>query len=247
MFIFLLFPLFIIGGYLIGLNLDKIENILFNKQNSSSLEAKIVAPKEEEKNITIITAPPLTVLPNIEHKEKLALEPVIPIIEMEQERTKSSRTKASHRKKVVSKTVHAKRNSYLTAQELKRGKADDDISSYNGNRRDTTRLKKIHLHSSSIDYVEKMKKKFSKSRNPREALLLAKEFYKQGAYAKAENWALRANKIDSNLDESWIIFAQSKAKMAKKEEALKILVAYYNKTKSDKVKVAILRIKKGKI
>ena len=244
MFIFLLFPLFIVGGYFIGVNFDKLENILFNKENSSNLEAKIVTPKEEEKNITIvpllISSPPL----KIEKKEALALEPVIPIIDMDKERVKRSKVKSSHRKQVASKTVHAKRNSYLTVQELKNVKDD---ASFNGNRRDTTRLKKIHLHSSSIDYMEKMKMKFLKSQNPREALLLAKAFYKQGAYAKAENWALRANKIDSNLDESWIIFAQSKAKMAKKEEAIKILVAYYNKTKSNKVKTAITRIKRGKI
>jgi len=240
-FIFLLFPLFIAGGYFIGVHFDKLEDMLFNKKIASNhIESKVVPIiKQEEKNITILTPSPLsTIALNVGKKEELSLEPIIPIIDMEREKAKSYKPVVTHHKKSVSKGVRAKPNTYLTAKELSKVKS---------NSRDTTHLKKIHLYSSSKNYIEMMQEKFSKSKQPREALLLAKEFYRKGAYKKSEGWALRANKIDSNLDESWIIFAQSKAKMDKKTEAIKILLAYYDKTKSAKVKRAIEKIKSGKI
>ena len=236
--LFLLFPLFIFGGYFIGLNFDTLENIFFPKEVTSNIKIAEVPPKEVEKNITTITAlqEPLPLV--IEKREEMALEPIIPIIDMDREKIKRTKSVSSYHKKSVSATVRARPNSYLTAQDLSKVKAHP---------RDTTRLKKIDIHSSSKNYIETMEKKFLKNKQPREALLLAEAFYRKGIYKKSEEWALRANKIDSNLDESWIIFAQSKAKMGKREEAIKILLAYYNKSKSAKVKRAIENIKSRKL
>ena len=248
MFIFSLFPLVIVGGYFIGLNFDKLEALLFHP---SSTTVQSVQPiqnisKTVEKNLTVtspiepLLPPPVVVKKEIIEEEELALEPVIPIIDMEQERVKRTYRKpsVSRPKKNISHGVRAKPNTYLTAQ---------DLSKVKYQLRDTTQLKKIHLHSSSKNYIKTMKEKFLKSKQPREALLLAQEFYRRGEYVKSESWAFKANKIDSNLDESWIIFAKSKAKMSKKNEAIKILSAYYNKSKSAKVRVAIEKIKTGKL
>jgi len=168
-------------------------------------------------------------------KETLSLEPVIPIVDMENEKFYSSKRKV--KKASVRRVVHAKKATYLTASELKNTQGS----------RDTTKLKKINLTSSSKNYIETMKLKFSKRKTARDALLLAKAFYRRGQYKASEKWALRANKLDSDNAESWIIFASSKAKMGQKNEAIKILFTYYQRSKSTKVRAVIDKIKIGQI
>jgi tetratricopeptide (TPR) repeat protein len=92
-----------------------------------------------------------------------------------------------------------------------------------------------------------MKAKFAKSKNSRDALLLAKAYYKEGKYQESEQWALSANKLDNNLEESWLLFAKAKAKLGKKEEAVTILASYYKKSHSTKAKSLMGQIKTGKI
>lgn len=195
----------------------------------------------DESNLSV--TPPITLkeekieakLTEATTKESLSLAPVIPIIDMEKERYKRSTPRA---KRVSEpKTVRAKTATYLDPSELK------NIE----HARDTTKLKKINLSSSSKNYIETMKAKFLKSKNPREALLLAKVFYKRGAYKESEKWALIANKLDSKQADSWIIFAKSKVKMGQKDEAIKILFTYYKKSKSAKVKAVIEKIKTGEV
>ncbi len=178
--------------------------------------------------------------------EELFFKPIIPIIDMDREVKKSSkrrRTAVVHRAKKESNRVKAKPSKYITPEELSKVKT----ASTHYMERDTTNLKRINLSSSSKNYIETMKKKFYRSKNPRDALLLAKAFYRDRKYRDSEKWGLEANRLDSNLDESWIIFAKSKAKLGRKKEAIKILAMYYDKSKSHRVRVAIDKIKVGKI
>ncbi len=87
-----------------------------------------------------------------------------------------------------------------------------------------------------------MKDKFQKNKNPREALLIAKAYYRAGNYKESEKWALKANGLNRNLEESWLLFAKSKNALGQKDEALKILITYYNKTRSPKVRLLIEKI-----
>jgi tetratricopeptide (TPR) repeat protein len=171
--------------------------------------------------------------------EKVSLEPVIPIIDMEKEERKVShrislkKPVSSHRKTTVKKHIKAKPSAYLTANEL----ATVNTSL------DSRKIKKINMTTSSINYIETIKQKFIKTKKPREALLLAKAYYAKKEYSKSEEWALRANKLNSQLDESWLMFAKSKVKLGKRDEALKILVSYYRKTHSSTAKALIEKIK----
>ncbi len=174
----------------------------------------------------------------------ILLEPIIPVIDLEKEEVvhyvKKSVTK---RHTPNTRLVRAKANDYLTAKELSTmGRAE----------RVTTPskphiIKRIKLHSTSANYIETMKEKYAHSHSSRDALLLAKAYYKKGAYSEAEGWALRANEINSKLEDSWLMFAKSKAKMGKKQEAINILAKYYTKSKSVKAKALIGQIKTGKI
>lgn len=81
------------------------------------------------------------------------MKPVIPIIDMDSNR----RAVSHHQPKKESTLVHAKPSKLLTAKELSKIKVVDNHSN---NVRDTTRLKRIHLHTSSKNYIETIKENF---------------------------------------------------------------------------------------
>jgi len=164
--------------------------------------------------------------------EEVVLAPTIPIVDMEEERVTPRHTK-KHRVVPKKHLVKAKKATALSAEELRviQGK-------------DLNKEKpKINFKRSSANYIEVMTKKFKQNENPREALLLAKAYYQEKHYLKAEKWSLIANDLDKNSEESWLIFAKSKVKLGKRREALKILASYYTKSKSSRAKELIEKIK----
>ena len=152
-----------------------------------------------------------------------------------------ARQKALAKKSLDKKNlVKAKAYSSLTSSELKVVNGED-------NKREETETKKINFNRSGSNYMAIMKRKFEQNKNPREAILIAKAYYKAGNYVESEKWALSANNLDKNSEESWFLFAKSKAKLGKRKEALKILVSYNKKNKSIKAKELIYKIKSGSI
>ena len=191
--------------------------------------------------------------------EKVTLTPVIPVIDMQKEerikvvkKRASSHKKSSSKKRVASSKrashlVKAKPNSYLTPKELGKMKQATPSKVNRNTPKEVHKTKKMHFTSTSVNYGEKIKSKFANSNNARDALLLAKLYYKKQNFKEAEMWALRANKLNTKLEESWFMFAKSKVKLGKKQEALKILVTYYKKNHSSKAKHLIQAIKGGKL
>jgi len=102
---------------------------------------------------------------------------------------------------------------------------------------------KIAIEMTSNNYMQIMQEKFLKLKNPRDAILIAKAYFRAGNYQKSEEWALKANSIDSSLEESWLLFAKSKEMMGDRREALKILITYYRKSKSQRAKELIEKMK----
>jgi tetratricopeptide (TPR) repeat protein len=58
------------------------------------------------------------------------------------------------------------------------------------------------------------------------ALMIAKEYYKQKNYKQAQIWAIKANNLDPQKVESWLLFADILLKENKKKKALEILKIY---------------------
>jgi len=244
--------LLMVGSYYMY---DQNSDMLFSPQKTNVLGVSMEANDSlvEKKIVIVPTIPKLEEFKEnqdktIEEKEKIVLSPIIPVIDMEkEERISETVKKHKHVKKYhASKqknTVKAKKNTYLTAKELavirKPNKRVEVVP--------PRKTKKIHFSSTSTNYVERMKQKFSKSNSPRDALLLAKAYYKKNQYSSSEKWALSANKLDNSLEDSWLFFAKSKAKLGKKKEALRILVSYYKKSHSPKAKRLIGQIKTGRI
>jgi len=174
--------------------------------------------------------------------QEIELQPVIPVIDLEKE----ERISDARVKRVVRNNKHlvkAKKDAYLTPKELAKVNKPKPISYV----QEPRKTKKMRFETSSSNYLDIMKEKFSKSKNPREALLLSKAYYKVGDYQGAEKWALVANKLNNGLEESWLLFAKSKVKLGKKDEAINILASYHKRSNSIEAKRLIRQIKTGKL
>lgn len=110
--------------------------------------------------------------------------------------------------------------------------------------------KKIHLEiidTTSVSGYKDVEKRFFESHDIDDALFLAKSYYKNGNYEKAEYWALETNKLDESKEESLLIFVKSKVKLGHKNEALSILNAYLKQSDSQEAKKLLYRIENDKI
>ncbi len=96
----------------------------------------------------------------------------------------------------------------------------------------------------SLSAYKDVEKQFLTAPDPDNSLFLARNYYRLGKYRKAEYWALETNKIDDNIEESWLLFAKAKLKLGRREDAVAILSSYIKSSKSSKAKELLDRIKK---
>ncbi|MDD2782007.1 CDC27 family protein [Sulfuricurvum sp.] len=72
------------------------------------------------------------------------------------------------------------------------------------------------------------------------ALIIARDFYTQENYVDAAIWAKKANQLNREVEEAWLLYAKSYYAQGRKDEAIKILELYLNykdsKTASDLVR-----------
>ena len=95
---------------------------------------------------------------------------------------------------------------------------------------------KAKFQISDVDLsVADLEKKFSVTKDVHIATLIARKYFEKKKYKKSELWALTANELDELNEESWIIFARSKYRQNKKEDAIKILQTYNQNVNSPTV------------
>ena len=94
-------------------------------------------------------------------------------------------------------------------------------------------INKFQIQSSGSEVsVDELTAKFEKSNSSDIALLIARRYYDVKDYKNSEKWALIANELDSNNEESWIIFAKSKYNLKQKDDAISVLKIYNDKANS---------------
>ena len=237
--------LLIYGGYYV---LYKME---FNLKPMPSESPKITpAPKVINESNNTFSQKEEGEIVEVKSKEsQLLLKPTIPVVDLENEKLKDREAKkqvlikrkniAKRKEARKKRLVKAKPSSYLTS---------DELAVIQGKNIHTKRVaKKINFNKSTNNYMEIMKVKFAKNKNPREALLIAKAYYRAGDYENSEKWSLKANSLDRKLDDSWLLFAKSQDKLGKRKEALEVLLAYYNRSKSVKIKNLIDKMRQKSI
>ncbi len=108
--------------------------------------------------------------------------------------------------------------------------------------------KKMHLNiikTTSISAYKDVAKRFYESHDADDSLFLAKSYYRKGNYKKAEHWALETNKVNGNIEESWLIYAKTKVKLGRRNEAIRVLMSYVKRSNSSRAKNLLYKIKKG--
>ena len=85
--------------------------------------------------------------------------------------------------------------------------------------------------SSENNEISILKENFNKNKNPEIALKIARKCYQDKRYSDTIKWALSANNLDSNIEESWVMFAKAKYMLKQKDDALRALEEY-NKNKN---------------
>ena len=107
---------------------------------------------------------------------------------------------------------------------------------------------KMHLNiieTSSVNAYKDVAKRFGQTHDADDSLFLARSYYNKKNYKKAEYWALQTNKVNGNIEESWLIFAKSKVKLGRKNEAIHILMNYVKKSNSAAAQSLLNKIEKG--
>lgn len=110
--------------------------------------------------------------------------------------------------------------------------------------------KKVHLEiieSNSMGAYKDVENRFNQSHNIDDALFLAKSYYNNGNYEKAEYWALQTNRLDETVEESLLIFVKSKLKLGNKNEAISILNSYLKKANSQEAQKLLYQIENDKL
>ena len=110
--------------------------------------------------------------------------------------------------------------------------------------------KRKHLtikETSDSSAYKEVAERFRETQDTDDSLFLARTYYNMRQYKKAEYWALQTNNINSNIEESILIFAKTKVKLGHKNEAIRILSKYIKGSDSLDAKILLEKIKKGKL
>jgi len=103
----------------------------------------------------------------------------------------------------------------------------------------------INMEPSSADTTQYLKDKFDATGNIVFALMVSEEYYHMGQYNDSIRWALTANELDPKNERSWILFAQSKAKLDRPQEAIMALEEFLKTNNSGKIESLLIKLKRG--
>ena len=193
-----------------------------NKRVKKTEKVLVLPPAKPEiqKESVEEIKPPVNVMIEEKVEETLPVLPVIkdiPILE--------KKTKLSQRKK-IKQADKKKLKLLITDREKPHGKKHLNI-----------------IESSSISAYKEVEKRFRQSKDIDDSLFLATNYYRQGKYKKAEYWADQTNRVNKNIEESWIILAKSKVKLGDKSGAIWLLKKYIKRSHSSVAKELLRKLK----
>ncbi|OQX59424.1 MAG: hypothetical protein B5M52_03420 [Helicobacteraceae bacterium 4484_230] len=110
----------------------------------------------------------------------------------------------------------------------------------------TDTIEKLDINRKSDEKdIQDVIKRFKKNKNPALSLFVAKRFYAIGNYQQSYNYALITNELNSDIEDSWLIFAKSLVKLDQKEMAISTLESYIESSRSIKAKLLLDSIRNG--
>jgi len=109
------------------------------------------------------------------------------------------------------------------------------------------KLKKISIkRQNTQNDIYEIIARFKKNNNPALSLFVAKKYYELGDYQQAYNYALITNKINKEIESSWIIFTKSLVKLGKRDKAIETLKKYIKQSHSSGARILLDEIYAGK-
>lgn len=93
--------------------------------------------------------------------------------------------------------------------------------------------------------IQNILKRFEEDKNPALSLFLAKRYYELGNYEEASKYALITNRLNKDIDDSWLIFSKALVKMHHKDKAINILRKYIQSSHSTNAAVLLHDIESG--
>lgn len=102
----------------------------------------------------------------------------------------------------------------------------------------------INRNESKLD-IDDLKIRFKDTSNANLGLFIARYYYDHGDFNEAYNYALKTNTLNSRIDESWIIFSKSLAKLGKTDQAKKTLQLYISQSNSESAKSLLDSLERG--
>jgi len=93
--------------------------------------------------------------------------------------------------------------------------------------------------------IESVERRFKETSNANLGLFIARYHYDHGNYSEAYNFSLKTNSLNSNIDESWIIFIKSLVKLGRVEQAKKTLHLYISESNSESARSLLDSIERG--
>ena len=112
--------------------------------------------------------------------------------------------------------------------------AKPKIKTIKKEKRKKVKLNIVITDASSLSAYKEVERRFKVSPNPDDSLFLARGYFKKAKYRKSAHWALQTNKLNGDIEESWLIFARSKARTGQKNEAIRVLKEYVKRSHSTK-------------
>ncbi len=102
----------------------------------------------------------------------------------------------------------------------------------------------VFVADTQKDFLTILAEKYSKAPTYATAIAIAEEYFKNDNFQEALNWSIKANELDDKNEESWIIFAKSKEKLLKVDEAINSLRVYLSKNQSPKIEELLTQLTK---
>jgi len=219
------------------------EKYVQKETNTTKKQIKIEKKVVKKEPIPQVKAP--TIIKNRHNEKKIILQPSMEFLKNFHHTSNNAQKISTEKKHTTKRTQIAKielpEEEYVTDKTKKAIQPQKPLVKSNPKPIAIT----IKRRESEND-IKEVIARFQKNNNPALSLFAAKKYYELGNYKQAYNYALITNKINNDIEESWLIFAKALVKLGQKDQAVKTLRQYIKYSHSSNAQILLDEIQRGK-
>jgi len=212
------------------------------KEQTEQQKTKITKDVDTKTQAKPITKK-VTLPENTTDNQNMVLQPAMGFLE-HLARTTEKKEKIQHKqhKRAQVAPIETPKEEYMNTK-VKKQKPSNKISTPN---KKVVKNTIIIKRKESQNDIKEVLARFKNNNNPALSLFVAKKYYEMGDYKQAYNYALITNKINNDIEESWLIFAKALVKLGEKPQAIKTLREYIHFSHSSNAQILLDEIQRGK-